>query len=179
MASALACTAASRFGYFNWISPASASTISSCEIFDGSEPIESLRRMISAAVDDYLAALPLDPSHALTARRWQAYKMTGWGVVLGTQGHQEAHIHDSGLISGVYYVALPPGTGESEDERSGWLEFGRCNDIHKLERPPRLHPVRPAEGLLVLFPSFFWHGTVPFESVEPRISIAFDTFDVA
>ena len=149
------------------------------EMFNDGEPVASLRRMISAAVDDYIAALPLDPGHPFTASRRQSYKMTGWGVVLGNQGHQEAHMHDSGWISGVYYVALPPGTGESVDEKSGWLEFGRCNDIFKLERPPRLHAVRPEEGLLVLFPSFFWHGTVPFESTQPRISIAFDAFDFA
>ena len=34
--------------------------------------------------------------------------------------------------------------------------------------------VRPEEGLLLLFPSYFYHGTVPFEAAEPRISIAFD-----
>lgn len=149
------------------------------EVFDGNEPLESLRRLISAALDDYIAALPLDPSHPITARRRQDYKMTGWGVVLGNQGHQLAHMHAGAWISGVYYVALPPGTGASEDEKSGWLEFGRCNDIFRLERPPRLHTVRPEEGLLVLFPSFFWHGTIPFESAAPRISIAFDTYDLA
>ena len=149
------------------------------ELFDGSEPIETLRRMIAAAVDDYIAALPHDPGHPLTASRRQSYKMTGWGVVLESQGYQEAHMHDSSWISGVYYAALPPGTGESENDQAGWLEFGRCNDVFKLEKPPRLHAVRPEEGLLVLFPAFFWHGTVPFEGAAPRISIAFDTFDFA
>jgi Putative 2OG-Fe(II) oxygenase len=27
---------------------------------------------------------------------------------------------------------------------------------------------------LVLFPSYFWHGTVPFESSADRLTIAFD-----
>jgi uncharacterized protein (TIGR02466 family) len=95
-------------------------------------------------------------------------------VVLGSQGYQEPHMHDGAWISGVYYVSLPTDVGKSEDGQAGWLEFGRCNDIFRLQRPPRLHAVRPEEGLLVLFPSFFWHGTVPFESAAPRISIAFD-----
>ena len=34
--------------------------------------------------------------------------------------------------------------------------------------------VRPSVGLLVLFPSYFWHGTVPFRSHQPRLSVAFD-----
>ena len=153
------------------------------EIFDGSEPFESLRLMIAAAVDGYLASFGPDDSHPITANSRRDYTMTGWGVILGRQGHQEAHMHDSARISGVYYVALPPGVGagegESDYDKAGWLEFGRCNGIFKLERPPRIHAVRPEEGLLVLFPSFFWHGTVPFESDEARISIAFDALGFA
>jgi hypothetical protein len=34
--------------------------------------------------------------------------------------------------------------------------------------------VRPEEGVLVLFPSYFWHGTVPFRSSEARLTVAFD-----
>ena len=34
--------------------------------------------------------------------------------------------------------------------------------------------VRPEEGLIVLFPSYFYHRTVPTESADMRVSIAFD-----
>ncbi len=34
--------------------------------------------------------------------------------------------------------------------------------------------IRPETGLLVLFPSFFWHRTIPFQGGGKRISIAFD-----
>jgi hypothetical protein len=34
--------------------------------------------------------------------------------------------------------------------------------------------VTPEVGLLVLFPSYFWHGTLPFKSEEPRLTVAFD-----
>ena len=33
--------------------------------------------------------------------------------------------------------------------------------------------VQPLPGRLVLFPSYLWHGTVPFEGGE-RLTIAFD-----
>jgi len=36
------------------------------------------------------------------------------------------------------------------------------------------YSVRPSVGLLVLFPSYFWHGTVPFRSHQARLSVAFD-----
>ncbi|MEM8799132.1 MAG: putative 2OG-Fe(II) oxygenase [Pseudomonadota bacterium] len=32
----------------------------------------------------------------------------------------------------------------------------------------------PKPGMLALFPSFSWHGTVPFEAHNPRMTVAFD-----
>jgi hypothetical protein len=29
-------------------------------------------------------------------------------------------------------------------------------------------------GTLVLFPSYFWHGTVPFSGKQTRLTVAFD-----
>ena len=34
--------------------------------------------------------------------------------------------------------------------------------------------VCPELGRLVLFPSYFWHGTLPFRSEQPRLTVAFD-----
>ncbi len=34
--------------------------------------------------------------------------------------------------------------------------------------------IRPRLGLMVLFPSYFWHHTVPFTGDQERISVAFD-----
>ncbi|MEO8925573.1 MAG: putative 2OG-Fe(II) oxygenase [Caulobacteraceae bacterium] len=39
--------------------------------------------------------------------------------------------------------------------------------------PPE-HFVKPEPGLLVLFPSYMWHGTVQFSGDQPRLTIAFD-----
>jgi hypothetical protein len=42
---------------------------------------------------------------------------------------------------------------------------------------PKLDPehfVKPEPGMLVLFPSYMWHGTAPFGGKEPRLTIAFD-----
>ncbi|MFQ6018117.1 MAG: putative 2OG-Fe(II) oxygenase, partial [Kiloniellaceae bacterium] len=33
---------------------------------------------------------------------------------------------------------------------------------------------QPEEGLMLLFPSYFYHRTIKFETAETRISIAFD-----
>ena len=60
------------------------------------------------------------------------------------------------------------GTGEQ-----GWIKFGESNiGLGERDRPGRT--VKPGVGKLVLFPSYFWHGTVPFTSDDMRLTIAFD-----
>jgi len=39
---------------------------------------------------------------------------------------------------------------------------------------PELKLYQPKEGLMILFPSYLFHRTVPIETTEQRISIAFD-----
>ena len=34
--------------------------------------------------------------------------------------------------------------------------------------------VKPESGSLALFPAYVWHGTEPFASDEPRLTVAFD-----
>jgi hypothetical protein len=34
--------------------------------------------------------------------------------------------------------------------------------------------IKPIPGTLVLFPSYMWHGTVPFHAPASRTTIAFD-----
>lgn len=103
-----------------------------------------------------------------TAEQW-AY--TSWAVVMRTQGHQVAHIHPSGWLSGVMYVELPDDV-ESEAPH-GWLELGRPpGDVVAPVPPTRM--VQPKPGLMVTFPSWLWHRTIPFEHGDRRICIAFD-----
>ncbi len=57
--------------------------------------------------------------------------------------------------------------------REGWLKFGEAGT----PTAPALHAdhfIKPEPGTLVLFPSYFWHGTVPFTSSGTRLSCAMD-----
>lgn len=133
--------------------------------------IAAVRDMIHAAVARHIAALPDDPTHPFLARKSARFGFTGsWSVRLASGGHHSNHIHPEGWISAVYYVAVPPAVG---DGRSGWLTFGETG-LNLGEREQRLHMVRPEPGLLVLFPSYFYHGTVPFQDTQHRTTIAFD-----
>jgi uncharacterized protein (TIGR02466 family) len=103
-----------------------------------------------------------------------AWRLTAWGVRLDSGGYQEPHVHQAGLLSGVYYVQVPPARPRRD---SGALRFSR--QLPWLPHSPwaralSAHLVFPRAGMLAIFPSYFWHETVPFEAQEQRVSIAFD-----
>jgi tetratricopeptide (TPR) repeat protein len=108
----------------------------------------------------------------LASRNTGDYRMKGvWSVRLRRGGSHVDHIHSEGWISSAFYVDLP-GTLDTP-EREGWIRFGRPPFPTRPPIEPFLH-VRPEPGRLVLFPSYLWHGTVPFTSDETRLTIAFD-----
>ncbi len=135
---------------------------------NGPGPVAALACWIRDATASYVAALP--PEAAAPAR----WKLRIWGTVLTSGGHQDPHHHPSGWASGVYYVRVPPGIGSDDTNQVGWIEFGRPDPFLRPAVVPDLRTVRPAEGLLLLFPSHVWHRTIPFVGDQPRISIAFD-----
>jgi hypothetical protein len=81
------------------------------------------------------------------------------------------HVHPAGWLSTACYIDLPGAV--SGEGRQGWLKFGQPGTP---TRPPLEAErfVKPEPGMLVLFPSYMWHGTVPFSSGERRLTIAFD-----
>lgn len=137
-------------------------------------PVAALEDAIMAAVRDYRDALPPDPAHPYLARRPEKLGLSVWGVVMDSQGHQIAHIHPSAWLSGVYYPKVPVVVGADDADHSGWIEFGRAPEDFHAAQDPAVRLILPEEGLMLLFPSYFYHRTVPFESDDPRISIAFD-----
>ena len=60
------------------------------------------------------------------------------------------------------------------DAEAGWLEFNSPPERFHCATPAKSWRFEPREGQLILFPSWFWHQTLPFKSEDERISIAFD-----
>jgi hypothetical protein len=81
-----------------------------------------------------------------------------------------SHVHPAGWLSSAYYVELPP--VEDAVSRAGWISFGEPGIAVPGLGPE--HFVQPEPGLLVLFPSYLWHGTVPFAAGGSRLTAAFD-----
>ncbi|MEE9267179.1 MAG: tetratricopeptide repeat protein [Gammaproteobacteria bacterium] len=137
-------------------------------------PMAGWEARLREAIEEYRAALPGDPSHPFVCSMPERYRLTAWSVVLERQGHQIPHIHPSAWLSGVYYVALPDTVAASSEDTAGWIEFGQPPDHYHGKAPPELVLEKPREGLLFLFPSYFYHRTIPFDTTGRRISIAFD-----
>ncbi len=145
-------------------------------LFDGDNAlIAALRRRIEAAVAAYIARMDDGEAHPLSGRRAEGFRFTGsWSSRLRDTGFHTNHIHPKGWISSCYYVAVPDAV---EDGRQGWIKFGEPSFDTSLDRPVR-RAIKPVAGRLVLFPSYMWHGTVPFRSAADRTTIAFDAIPV-
>lgn len=144
-------------------------------LFDRPLPeIQALRHEIAAAITERLAELTPDPSHPFLSRLGAGFSFAGsWSVRLKSAGFHINHIHHAGWISSACYIALPPFTGDN-----GALAFGVPDATLGLDLAPR-RIVKPQVGQLVIFPSYFWHGTIPFESDHPRLTVAFDALPFA
>lgn len=99
---------------------------------------------------------------------------SSWYVKMQQGGHLSAHIHEIGWISGAVYLAMPNTNG-----LEGAFEYGTHGDEYPLKQPENhaKFPVKqiiPNVGDIVLFPSSLFHRTIPFNSVDKRICIAFD-----
>ena len=79
-----------------------------------------------------------------------------------------------GLIGALGLIAAGCGGDDDDGRRPGWFELGRSPMELQKMAAPQVRAIKPEEGLMLLFPAYFYHGTVPFESAQRRISIAFD-----
>ena len=144
------------------------------EIFGrGHELVEKIRARIDEGVARYIAGLKEDDKHPLLSRRSRGFRYGGsWSSRLRDCGFHVNHVHPQGWISSCYYVAVPKAV-EDEKQRQGWIKFGEPTFNVALKEPIR-RAIKPRPGRLVLFPSYMWHGTIPFHDAQARTTIAFD-----
>jgi tetratricopeptide (TPR) repeat protein len=138
--------------------------------------IQAFLKMRDEPIRDYIAAMGRpDPNHPWSGRKTGDYRLTGaWSVKLNPGGYHINHVHPAGWISGPYYVQLPKVVAEGEGQQ-GWVTFGAPR--WPTPRCPVEKIVQPQPGLQVLFPSYMWHGTIPFTDGE-RMTAPLDAVPV-
>ncbi len=138
----------------------------------GSQTMRGLQDYPDPAIRALFAAIdaPIRAHIAAIGEPGQDYGFGGaWSVRLNSGGFHINHIHPEGWLSSAFYVRLP----DKMEGQQGWLKFGEPGPPTSPPLAPD-HLVKPEPGLLVLFPSNIWHGTVPFTADDKRLSCAFD-----
>ena len=148
---------------------------------DGLETKENLTTSDDAAVRAFFEAIkkPLDDHLArigkgrdlLRRRNTGGHRVkAAWSVKTAPLGFHQNHLHPEGWLSSAFYVELPPAV---EEDRQGWIKFGQPG----IPTSPALqaeHFVKPDPGRLVLFPSYMWHGTLPYSGSGVRLVMSVD-----
>ncbi|WP_460875236.1 2OG-Fe(II) oxygenase family protein [Rhodanobacter koreensis] len=135
--------------------------------------IQALFRAFDAPIRHYLEQIVAYGPDPLRRRDQGIWRFNGsWSVRLRTSGFHTNHVHPRGWISSACYIELPDSMADTQSQ-DGVLTFGEPS-IATTPSLPAEHVVRPEVGMLVLFPSYFWHGTVPFSGDQTRLTVAFD-----
>lgn len=132
--------------------------------------LQQLQQAVIKQAQAFISNLQHDNAHPFLSRLSTELEFQGsWSVQLRNEGFHKSHFHPMGWLSGVYYVDIPT---EVDRDGQGWLVFGRP-DIPNIDYAGD-YAVKPQPGMLLLFPSFMWHGTNPFKSTSNRLTVAFD-----
>ncbi|MDP3518694.1 MAG: putative 2OG-Fe(II) oxygenase [Pseudohongiella sp.] len=149
----------------------------------GTPAIQGFLQALQAPVNAHLEHLGSGPD-PLRRRNNGSWLIQGiWSVMLRPGGFHVDHVHQEGWLSSAFYVELPsvvtsPDAKKAKGQGSaatkeGWIRFGQPGSPVQPAQPAQ-HFVQPEPGMLVLFPSYMWHGTVPFSGKQPRLTIAMD-----
>lgn len=132
----------------------------------------ALLAVLQQEIQQQLAAIP--EAHLLGRARPERAMLHTWCVLTQASGHEEWHMHQSGWISGVYYITVPDEVTRASDHR-GCIEFGNPVLAHiPRDIPGERRTLRPRPGRLLMFASQAYHRTYPSTSPAWRMAVAFD-----
>jgi tetratricopeptide (TPR) repeat protein len=135
-----------------------------------------LEQALRGAINEFTESLPADASHPFFGTVPEAYSLTLIASVLKAGGRHPSHIHEGAWLSGVYYAKVPSVVSEHDKDHAGWLEFGRPDCDAPVDCELQVGAVAPEAGTLVMFPSYFFHHTIPYQGIGERIGVAFDVY---
>ena len=127
-------------------------------------PFADLHAAIRACCDFALRQMGLDKPN---------YRLESWANIHDRGGFNFLHMHDGCLLSGAFYLRVPPGSGRLvfRDPRPGVIgspfKGGGANGHSDVQ-------LAPEEGLVVLFPNWLDHYVEPHENDIPRIALSFN-----
>jgi tetratricopeptide (TPR) repeat protein len=131
--------------------------------------MDDINRIIKSEIEKYLLAFK--DSEEGFIKNWPVdYNLYGWLISMKNGGELRPHMHDT-WMTGSIYINVPPKLNAD----SGNLVV--CIDDEEPLTEEYINPKRSIDvvtGSLCLFPASLLHYTIPFESEEERIVLAFD-----
>ena len=130
--------------------------------------LEKIKAIIISEVEKYRLHFKNNDEGFL--KYWPTdFNLKGWIVNMKSGGKLSPHMHEQGWVSGSIYINVPP---KLKDD-SGNLVLSIMGDEEKSGLSPK-KIMDVATGSLCFFPASLLHYTIPFESDEERIVLAFD-----
>ena len=131
---------------------------------------EKIQKIIRSEVEKY--RFNFQNSEEGLIKKWpKEYFIYGWLISMKSGGELHPHIHNQGWLSGSIYINVPPKS--QADSGSLVVSLGEERDVTDT-RINEKKIIDVVTGNLVLFPASLTHYTIPFESEEERIVLAFD-----
>jgi tetratricopeptide (TPR) repeat protein len=132
--------------------------------------IEEIKRILDSEIEKY--RLYFKDSEEGFLRHWpKEYNLHGWLISMKSGGELHPHMHEEGWISGSVYINVP------SKVKADCGNLIVCIDDEKYATSAKTNSRKSIDvvtGSLCLFPASLLHYTIPFESEEERIVLAFD-----
>ena len=134
------------------------------------EHIDEIKKIIDSEIEKY--RFHFKDSEEGFLRHWPtAYSLHAWLISMKSGGELQPHIHEEGWISGSIYINVPPKLKTDSGNLVVCIDDEWCLTNEKGNQNRSIDVVT---GSLCLFPASLYHYTIPFESDEERIVLAFD-----
>jgi hypothetical protein len=132
--------------------------------------MEEIKRVLDSEVEKY--RLYFKDSAEGFIRHWpKEYNLYGWLISMKSGGELRPHMHESGWISGSVYINVP---SKSKIDSGNLVVCIDDEEYTTRANKTLKKSIDVVTGSLCLFPASLLHYTIPFESEEERIVLAFD-----
>jgi tetratricopeptide (TPR) repeat protein len=140
-------------------------------IFDvESKLTDQIQKTIRLEIERY--RINFESSEDGFIRKWpNEYRLYGWLISMKSGGELLPHIHENGWLSGSIYINVP--ANSKNDSGKLVVALGKDSDATNARQNPK-KIMEVVTGSMALFPASLMHHTIPFESEEERIVLAFD-----
>jgi len=133
----------------------------------GGPAIDEIQKILRLEIEKYRTHFK--DSNEDFLKNWPSkYDLNGWLIKMKSGGSLSAHMHENGWVSGSVYINVPP---KSKTDSGNLIV---CMDDNENNLGENKKSINVVTGSLCLFPSSLYHYTIPFESNEERIVLAFD-----